>query len=325
MTLIIAGFEKIRDPVYLFDLEQVEVKSDLTQDLEIAEQVRSDDCWIVDGIYFVADSAITIGDKTLLNGFKKIHKIAGAVWKPLMSGGQFRGYFDKEFEFSVAIAFAGNTLSAQHYMNVISNHLENLRMTILNGYYPFEYDVILDCQRNPIMHRGLIIDEDGLNWTDCRKYVSADRIANIVKHSIEHGLESAREYKLDENDFKSLVTEMILAVKCPFDGEYYLYQYTMEPVKIEGISNLRVVDKRIGTNELAIIGRKTDFSAEAQNIHDIEFSKGNLLSEKMYAYLNCCITKANSDGDKSIARPSVLKIYKENKLKLAKHINPPRF
>lgn len=103
------------------------------------------------GIFLAADSAITDHrGKTLLNGFRKIYPVRAAVWEPYFVGEYFHSYQSEFQAIEVAVAFAGSTLSAQHYMNSISEHLGNLRITFVKGRDPIQYRIGLSCESNPL-------------------------------------------------------------------------------------------------------------------------------------------------------------------------------
>lgn len=92
------------------------------------------------GLFAVADSALTKKQerdgepthyRTLLTGLRKIHEVRILVMRPDLSpSGSFEGrYFDKAYEASAFIAFAGNANSAHHALNIIRTHLEHLNKT----------------------------------------------------------------------------------------------------------------------------------------------------------------------------------------------------
>jgi len=136
------------------------------------------------GIFFAADSAITDAKgNTLLNGFRKIYTTYVQLWEPYFVGEFFRGYRAVYESTEVALAFAGSTLTAQHYLNSITEHLGNLRITCESLGGPMKYCVGLDCQSNPLQSPGAVWDEDTFPRSAFNGLLTADVIAHAVHHS----------------------------------------------------------------------------------------------------------------------------------------------
>ncbi|WP_313603907.1 hypothetical protein [Comamonas jiangduensis] len=306
MTLIFAGFET-RVEKFNFSKEIIgEFGGDINK---ISEDVVK-----VDGVYFAADSAITNNNKTLLNGFRKIYPVKVSLWKPYIAGDTFRGYPMESYSFDVAIAFAGSTLSAQHYMNIISSHLNNLRITLSKGYRKHEFRVIKQCEENPLIGRIIQFLEDPFCDIDCREFLSAEYISSVVLHSLQAGVASASQYKIDEAGFNSLKIEMLLAVQCQKTSKYHLYEYDMNQINIDGLLKIEVSQVEVDIDKVAVIGLKNKYE-ELANQEQLKIKNPSCKrSVVMFNYLNSCINEENKDENKGIARPSNLKIYRNGKL-----------
>lgn len=158
------------------------------------------------GIFAVAESAITApgsdGLKTIIGGFRKIYPIAIKVWEPHFVGVYFHNYHNVYYESECFVAIAGSTLTAQHALNTISEHLRKIRISYKRSRVsdaPGKYILIRHCQSNELERSQGIDewDEDMFTPNDYINLISADDIASIVGYSINEALSSARKYKLD--------------------------------------------------------------------------------------------------------------------------------
>ena len=109
--------------------------------------------------------------QTLLSGFKKIYRVPIPIYKPSFIGMHFHDYRSVCHQTSCFIAFSGSTLTAQHVLNAVGNHLSDLRI--------------------------------GHEFADLS---SGKVLCNIVLHSIRGALTEAKRHKVDEDGFKALLT-----------------------------------------------------------------------------------------------------------------------
>lgn len=319
MTLIFAGFETVKKAQLSFRKINIDDDFNVVEDLPVVQDPE-DVQLEISGIYFAADSAITSGGKTLLNDFRKIYPVRVGLWRPYFAGGIFRGYAEEFLKFDVAIAFAGSTLSAQHYLNVITKHLANLRISYKKGCASIKYTVLLDCQENPLESGGYAkFEDDTFLYTHFKGILTAEYISTVVLHSIKKGVSSARQYKLSEDEFKSLFVEMALGVECPSTKKHHLYKYTMKSFVNNGLNDVDVVVEEVGCNEVIVLGMSEKYKDDATDMHNNIKKSGVSAAMGMFDYLNNIIEELNRDGDKRIAKPSILKIYKSGKLDIAKH------
>src|SRR5690606_11769489 len=111
------------------------------------------------GLFVATDSAITKplshGYKTLLGGFKKTYSIPIKIFEPYFLGEYFHSYINPCYDGLCFIAIAWSTLTAQHVMNSITEHLGNLLVTHVRDQFGLgKYTVIRHCQKNPIEERA---------------------------------------------------------------------------------------------------------------------------------------------------------------------------
>jgi hypothetical protein len=147
MTLVIAGYEYSKSWFSIFD-----------EDPSVADSKMD-----INGLFIVADSAITKSpNQTLLNGFRKIHSIEAKIWKPnFIYDDTFNGYVEVYETRKLFIGFAGSTLVAQHVINNITEHLNNLRISFSrdeNGF--IKYNIIKHCDANPLVNPGRNLTRD---------------------------------------------------------------------------------------------------------------------------------------------------------------------
>jgi hypothetical protein len=301
MTLVIAGYK------YEKAFRRKEGRGD-SSDSTIWNQAPT-------GIYFASDSAITDKGKTLLNGFRKIYPVRATVWEPYFVGEYFQGYLHEFHSVQVAVAFAGSTLSAQHYMNSITEHLGKLRITFIEAQGPIQYRICLHCEKNPFTGLGSwAFDETTFLKTDYVDLFTADVIAKAVLHSLQHALMSARKYKLDEVGFKSLFTEFALAVQCPRNRTYHLYHYPMTTALKDEVWQPRVELRAVPNEEVLVLGMPKEFSTTANTAQQAAMKAGDQPDRTMFDFLNSAIDQVKARGQSGIDYPSVMKVLKDGSL-----------
>lgn len=225
MTLVIAGF-KFDDPLAGYAWPGSKSQPTTTAGSSLPEPT---------GIFMVADSTISTGgypNKTVLSGFQKIYEVRAALWKPYFVDVEFRGYRSEHSSCKVLVAFAGSTLTAQHYLNAISEHLQNLRLTHrrrrLGVLEDIAYVVTVPCdQSNPLLGRG-VFDDTTYTQRDMDEFrLTADSVASALQHSLQHAMSSAKKYKLDEKDFETLNTPFVAGMRCPASKRYRLFKFEL--------------------------------------------------------------------------------------------------
>jgi hypothetical protein len=308
MTLVIAGHNLEKEPNYAsaWGADEIKLKKS--------------------GLFVATDSAITKplshGHKTLLGGFKKTYSIPIKIFKPYFLGEYFHSYLNTCYEGLCFIAIAGSTLTAQHVMNSITEHLGNLRVThIRDQFGAGKYTVIRHCQKNPMEERAGIDqwDEDMFLSSDIEPIITADAIIENIEYSILESLTSAKHYKLDQNDLNSMYTEFAAGAYCPVTKTHKLYTFRMklEP-NSEGIYEIALDKEEIPWNKVAVLGMRDDFEQRAQDVMSDSIKKNESPAENLFIFLNKAIDEVTGRGNGAIGRPSLLKIFNQNEFKKVK-------
>ena len=274
----------------------------------------------VNGIFAIADSAITRneGSKTLLNGFRKVYEMEAKLWKPdFMPNGSFRDYYHTHESRKFFIGFAGSTLTAQHILNNISEHLGKLRISCAREDYsgPLTYKVIRHCQANPLIaskvtHWG----DDTFTDRDFEGLLTGEVIADFVEYSINNALLSASRYKLSMNDFQEMQTDLVCGVWCPYAQRHELYQFRMK--SRQGVDGLvAYTEKQLAKEgEVVVLGMRNKFEAAAQERFQSTLSCFASQADAMYNFLGECIEDVHNRGSKEIDKPISFRMLNRNNI-----------
>ncbi len=302
MTLVIAGYQYEKAFRWKSEVED--------------SSTRREWALAPSGIYLAADSAITDSlGKTLLSGFRKIYPVRAVVWEPYFVGQHFRSYLYEYQAIEVAVAFAGSTLSAQHYMNFISEHLANLRITFLAGPGPIQYRICLPCEPNPLTGpESYAFDEDVFTRADYANLLTAEVIANAVLHALKHALRSARKYKLDEAGFKSLFTDFVLAAQCPLNRSYHLFHLPMNAELVNGVMQPTVTLREVPHDEVVVLGMRGEFLESANATRLAAMKSGEPPDMALFNFLTSAIGSVKGRGESGIDYPAVMKVLKNGGL-----------
>lgn len=307
MTLIVAGYNFEENP-----WREIDKTKETTG-------VRGE------GLFAVADSIITSlssnGHTPLLSGFKKIKEIPVKLWQPYFIGESFKSYNSVFLDFECFVAFAGSTLTAQHVIDLISNHLATLRIDFQSGDFQTdgEYVVKKRCDPNNLIqngHSSVYGDDMFIPKRHYHGLLTAEYIAEVVEHSINKALSSAQKYKLDEKSLNEMYTEFILGVNCPSKGSDILVKYTMNRrINTDGVFEVFVESEKIQEGEVAVIGMSVRFNELAQSIAKDTINKGLSLKNKMTSFVINAIDEVNDEGSFQIAMPVVIKTLESRKIK----------
>ncbi|SFK78857.1 hypothetical protein [Azotobacter beijerinckii] len=281
------------------------------------------------GLFAVADSSITApnsnGKQTILGGFRKIYPVEIKVWEPFFNGVYFRGYLEVHYEAECFVAIAGSTLTAQHVLNLISEHLRKIRISYERAkelLTPGKYVLIRHCQRNELeVNQG--IDEwaeDMFTPNDYIDLVTASDIAKIVEYSINEALTSARKYKIDEQSLKAMYSEFAVGIYCPKEKNHQLFVFRMKNrINAEGLLEVYAAKERIEEGRVAVLGMKSEFEVMAQDAMQTAIEEEISPSRKFFDFINKAIDKVRDNGSFAIDRPSVCKVFQEGQLKTVFH------
>lgn len=274
------------------------------------------------GLFVVADSAITshAGGRTLLNGFRKVHCLEAKLWKPyFMPDGSFRDYLNVYETRPLFVAFAGSTLTAQHIINSITEHLSNLRISYEreNGDGEIRYNVIRHCQRNPLSSdlTASYWDDDTFLNRDFEGLLTGNVIANTIEYSMNDALRSAIRYKNSQEDFNAMYTEIVAGVWCPVSNRHELYVYRMLNKTGDDGALIAYTQKALVPQaEVAVLGMRKTFENLAQDRFSNAMSLFNPPASVMYEFLNDAIDQVQGSGSKEINRPASFRHLDRNSI-----------
>ncbi len=277
-----------------------------------------------EGIFAIADSVITShssnGRSPLLSGFKKIKEVPVKLWKPYFIDRNFHSYNSVFMRFECFVAFAGSTLTAQHVIDLISNHLATLRIDYQRASYssPPEYVVKKSCDHNNLISNGngslydleMFVPEVHYNGI-----LTAEYIFDVVEHSINKALRSAQKFRLDEQSLREMYTEFILGVNCPATGSDHLVKYTMDKrINSEGVYEVYAVSSYVDEGDIAVIGMSNRFGEDAKEKAKETIKNGLSLKDEMTEFVKSAILEINGEGSFQIAMPMVIKNMVNNKI-----------
>lgn len=275
------------------------------------------------GIFSIADSVITTigsaGKTPLLKGFKKIVNVPIKLWKPYFVGPDFRGYLSTFMECECFIAFAGSTLTSQHVLNLITNHLGDLRIDYRSKRVGLgEFVVVKKCDHNELISTAAHSQYDDDLFIPHKDYVgilTADVIVNVVEHSINKALNSAKEFRLSEKAFNEMYTEFTLGINCPSTGEDVIYQFNMDKrLNEEGVFEVFVNKLKIAENQVSIIGMRNEFKDRINGIVESAINDNLNLCDELTKFMAQAINEVDERGSFEIGRPIVVKKLKDRKV-----------
>lgn len=253
-----------------------------------------------DGLFFVADSAITSpSGQIVVEGFKKVLRIPVRVMGMNFLDTTFNGYHGYRYDGACTIAFAGSTLVAQHILNAIGNHLGELKPTWFDG----QYMLAMPCETEKLLNTNDYYDEDMFSddYVGRDGLLTAGFIAGVVKHTIQTVLDQSKRHAGVKDYRYAMSCEFILGVRCPSDGEDYLYMYEF----IENQNKeYEVAMLAIPDGEVAVIGKR-DLHAEAALDHyraAVQENRSN--GEAMLEYMATAIRRAEAIRATGIGFPA---------------------
>lgn len=313
MTLIISGYN--HSPGFTTHYEMI---SGIPRQIKTATAKSQRDS----GLFSIADSVITTigtaGKVPLLKGFKKIVNIPIKLWQPYFVAGAFKNYNSTFIECECFVAFAGSTLTSQHVINLISNHLSELRIDYKKNGKGYNYVVVMNCEENTLASTSkyTMYDDDlFIPERDYTKILTADVIVNIVEHSINKALNSAKEFRLSEQAFQEMYTEFTLGINCPVTNKDVIYQFEMDKKMNEnGVYDVFVNKKLIAEDQVSIIGMKREFEETINNAVSQAINSNLNLRDELKKCMEQAINVVDSRGSFEIGRPIIVKCLKNQKL-----------
>ena len=311
MTIVIAGYNFRENPWR--ELDNIKERTGVQQE----------------GLFAIADSIITShnsnGHSPLLSGFKKIKEIPIKLWQPNFVGQSFQGYSSVFMQLECFVAFAGSTLTAQHVIDLISNHLATLRIDYdrKDCTSPPEYLVKKSCDANTLIRNGsssLYGDDMFVPEVHYNDLLTGEYICEVVEHSITTSLKSAQKYRLDEQALREMYSEFILGVTCPVSRKDHLVKFTMDrKLNHEGVYEVFAKSERVPEGEVAVIGMNNRFGESAQTAAREAIAVGESLRRKMETFVLDAIKEVNDEGSFQIAMPMVSKELRYNRITKTVH------
>lgn len=308
MTLVIAGHMFDRTLAgYVWSNRNSKRKSRATQTSEPS------------GIFIAADSTISTNGthpQTLLSGFRKIYEVRATLWQPYFIGEYFKDYRTEHSSCQLLVAFAGSTLTAQHYLNSITTHLQNLRIShrerTIGQPEPIKYVVRLECETNPVEGGGAF-DDDTYTQKDMQAIqLTADDLARAIHHSLEHALRSAKKYKVDQHGFDSLNTPFVAGMRCPTTMKYRLFRFDILATSNPGEPlSMSVAMTEVPPTQVAVLGMGGNFDGRAQVAYNSALAANRSTQQACFDFLQDVIDEVKTTGSKAIDLPAVLKMLDE--------------
>lgn len=308
MTLVIVGHEKKKDgwaSAWGNDSAPMKVRND--------------------GLFAVSDSVITVngtnGETPLLSGLRKIHSVAIKFWKPYFVGGYFRDYLEVASTSECFVAFAGSTLTATHALDIISEHLGKLHISYKRKpgrFEPGTYVVQRHCEYNDIRDTQEVIrwDEDMFMPPDLATLFTADYVSEVIEHSINVALKSAKRYRLTRQALALMKTDFAAGLHCPVTETYRLFEYRMkERQNAEGVIEVFTEREEVPDGRVAVLGMRDAFELRAQEAYDSAVREGTSTGAELFRFLNAAIDEVAQQKSFAIDRPSVHKKLERGSVK----------
>lgn len=260
-----------------------------------------------EGIFFVSDSSITQKGTPLVSGFKKVVEMPIRVAGLNFLEETFQGYYGYRYQGACAIAFAGSTLVAQHILNSIRNHLSDLYPTFRDG----TYQLAMVCEEHKFLYGNypteMFLERD----IRPNSLLSAQLIADVVKHSVQAILNQAKKHKNMRQMFSAYQADFILGVCCPITKKYHLYQYEILPSDPDGAV---VSMKEIPEGKVAVIGMRKLHEQDANDTFAKAVAEGMTTAPVMFDFLVNAITAQNEIGVFEIGFPAFQYTLEQSRL-----------
>ncbi len=253
------------------------------------------------GIFIMADSAISSGNTTILNEFKKIYALKMNILQPRIAMA-VRGFDEVQYSQDIAVAFAGNTLTAQHIINQMSYHLGALRVVLGKDG---KNRVIKPCEPHG-MEGVSFHPHDPHDFSGAHLLVDAEYIRDVAVHAYDLAVRAARRYKRDLNGWKSLFTDILVAFRCPSTKEFSMYKIFIGVEEIDGVSYPVPECTKIADGDLCVLG--ADWREEANAVAAQARVDFNEEHEALFRWMVTKIDEQTNSGNNYVARPAVLKV-----------------
>lgn len=258
------------------------------------------------GIFAVSDSAITEYETNsrLLSGFRKVYEVPVKLWRPyIRPHGYFNGeYYEVVFEMPAMVAFSGSTLLAMHALNLINEHLGNLRASYDKKNR--KYIAVRNCQANPMTTEGLALwNEEMFSHEDLKPTFNAKLVFDVFDYSIS---EAASSYRRTSETTRPLHVEFALGIWCPVENHHRLFVFDIREVLKDGTYFLESTRKEIHEGQTAVLG-VSSVSEEVQSEFERALAEHRSPAKAMSDFVVRIVDEYNERGDKSIGGSIVIK------------------
>lgn len=235
-------------------------------------------------------------------------------------GNHFHSYQSAYYNSECFIAIAGSTLTAQHVVNLITEHLGKLQITFFSPTDLCEggYKVVRHCQPHPLNNSSDTDTWDEAMFTDndYTGIIVGEVFDEVIEHSINTALKSARKYKLDEDSLRQMYTEFAAGYYCPSSRQHKLFTYkTSRALNDDKVYEVSAIKNEIGLDQIAVLGMSKEFKAAAENIFTEALASNKPPASEMFQFLNSAIDQVHEKRRTEIDRPSVLQHFERGKVK----------
>ncbi|MGO3891107.1 MAG: hypothetical protein ACTJHW_09035 [Paenalcaligenes sp.] len=219
-----------------------------------------------DEIFIIGDTLISTlnaatGERDrLIDIYKKIRQTTVSVWSPSIRDGYFEGYHSVAANSACAIAFAGSTLTFEHILNGIVDHLTQLRYTFSEE----SYKIVKHCSHEALKQTCTQVFSDGISfrWHDLPK-LTADFQMEVISHVMRKALKDVSKHRLkDQQSFEAIRCELAVALYCHENDKPVLFH--AEVVLSEEIPRYASFKyRKIEPNEVLVLGMQIQEAAHS--------------------------------------------------------------
>jgi hypothetical protein len=261
------------------------------------------------GIWFSADSMIS-RDRPVLCEYKKIYEVDARINAPRFHVHSITSFDEVLYKHPVVVAFAGDLAAAHHILNQISSHLESLI-------------AYLDGDGNPTLSMECAFDSESAlrthfhphdypNYSPACKLLTADFIAGVIKHAFNLAVQSGRRYKLNEEEIRNLIAEVVVGLQCPIKKTFHLLRFTPSFNPPSYLPEVTVTEIQPG--QAVTIGVPNQ-EAGAQSCLDHARASDKNIGDSLFSHL---VSLVDEGSIASIGHPCVLKKLTGGGLKVVK-------
>ena len=176
------------------------------------------------------------------------------------------------------------------------------------------YNVIRQCQKNPLITaEASYWNDETFLPRDFKGLLTGEIISKTTEYSINEALLSAGRYKLSMDEFQAMRTELVLGVWCPYRKRYELHLYRMlQKAENNGVLIAYTERKLLEPNEIAVLGMRTKFEANAQAAFENSIKNHFSPSAALNQFLKESIDEVQKSGSNEIDHPTSFRRLNRN-------------